>query len=242
MQTRLFAILGLAALTIAASTAAPAATRAETTTYVDGNLAGVSPNTGGTLLFSDDKAMFFRTGLSTVTVPYANISHAELGATKETAHDVPLYKPWKHFGGKTETQLLIVNFKNEAGEEKNMTLELAKGSANGVLSAIHSRTANNPAPEKAGEKTAVATAEPTPAAEPVKVASSETPRKLSKKEAKLEAQQEAQKEARLEAEKAAAAKSEKSAGWWGDDYWKTSRNADKWSTKAPTAASNNEQR
>ncbi len=61
----------------------------------------------------------------------------------------------KRFGGKTETQLLIVNFKNEAGEEKNMTLELAKGSANGVLSAIHSRTANNPAPEKASEKTAV---------------------------------------------------------------------------------------
>ena len=35
------------------------ASRAETTTYVEGNLAGVSPNTGGTLLFSDAKAMVF---------------------------------------------------------------------------------------------------------------------------------------------------------------------------------------
>jgi hypothetical protein len=240
MQTRLFAIFGIAALTIAASTAEPAATRAETTTYVDGNLAGVSPNTGGTLMFSDDKAMFFRTGLSTVTVPYANISHAELGATKETSHDVPLYKVWslhKRFGGKTETQLLIVNFKNDAGEEKNMTLEVSKGSANSVLAAIHSRTANNPVTEKASEKAAVASAEPAPASEPVKVATNETPKKLSKKEAKLEAE----KEARLEAEKAASAKSEKPAGWWGDDFWKTSRNADKWSTKAPNS-SNNEQR
>src|ERR1051325_3892496 len=30
---------------------------AETTTYIDGNLAGISPKTGGTLLLSDDNAM-----------------------------------------------------------------------------------------------------------------------------------------------------------------------------------------
>src|ERR1700723_2675252 len=52
---------------------ASAASRAETTTYVDGNLAGVSPNTGGTLLFSDDKTLVFRTGLSTISVPYATV-------------------------------------------------------------------------------------------------------------------------------------------------------------------------
>src|SRR5271170_8479523 len=94
LSPRLFSTMAIAALAVAGSCTAFAAARAETTTYVDGNLTGVSPNTGGTLLFSDDKAMYFRTGLSTVAVPYSNINHAELGATKETSHDVPLYKVW----------------------------------------------------------------------------------------------------------------------------------------------------
>jgi hypothetical protein len=243
MQTRLYGILGIAALTVAASIAAPAATRAETTTYVDGNLAGVAPNTGGTLLFSDEKAMSFRTGLSTVSVPYANITHAELGATKENAHGAPVYKPWKRFGGKTETQLLIVNFKSDAGEEKTMTLEVARSAASGVLSTIHTRTANNPAQEKASEKAEVASAEPTQASsEPVKVASNEPTRKLSKKEAAKEAK-EAKLQAQRDAELAAAnARSENPAGWWGDNFWKTTRNSEKWNAKAPASSPNNEQR
>ena len=118
--------------------------RAETTTYVDGNLTGVAPNTGGTLLFSDDKAVYFRTGLETIPVPYASISKAELGATKVHSHDVPLYKVWalhKRFSGKTETQLLTLEFKTEEGEEKTMTLELAHSVAPNVLSTIQSHSA-----------------------------------------------------------------------------------------------------
>src|SRR5580658_10442469 len=112
---RILSTLAIAALTLAAVNAggAPAPTRAETSTYVDGNVTGVSPNTGGTLMLSDAKTMYFRTGLSNVPVPYANITHVELGAIKETSHDVPAYKVWKHFGPKTQTQLLIVNFKND---------------------------------------------------------------------------------------------------------------------------------
>ena len=34
-----------------------ATSRAETTTYVDGNLTSVSPNTGSTLLFSDENSL-----------------------------------------------------------------------------------------------------------------------------------------------------------------------------------------
>src|SRR5258707_8715749 len=121
----------LTLLAVLTSASALAASRSESTTYVDGNLTGVSPNTGGTLLFSDDKAMYFRTGLSNVPVPYAGISKVELGAVKETSHDVPLYKVWalhKRFSGgnKTETRLVIVDFKNEEGEDKSMTLELAR--------------------------------------------------------------------------------------------------------------------
>lgn len=238
---RLFSIMAIAALTVASS-AAFAASRAETTTYVDGNLTGVSPNTGGTLLFSDDKAMYFRTGLSTVAVPYTSITHAELGAATETSHDVPFYKVWqlnKRFSGKTQTQLLIVNFKNDAGEDKNMTLELAKASASGVLSLIQSRTATDPAPGK----TLVASAAPATASlEPAKVAQNETPASQAEPapQSNADAKPAAQKDAKKDADKTAA-KPEKLAGsWWGDDFWKTSRNADKWSTKAPGSTGNDQ--
>src|SRR5580698_9127145 len=107
-------IPSFAAWTVLACATAFAASRAETTTYVDGNLTGVSANTGGTLLFSDDKAMVFRTGLATVTVPYATVTKAELGATRTNSHDVPLYKVWARHK-KTETQFLTVEFKNEEG-------------------------------------------------------------------------------------------------------------------------------
>ena len=231
----LFAIIAIGALTIACPSAF-AADRAETTTYVDGNLTGVSPNTGGTLMFSDDKAMYFRTGLSTVAVPYTSISHSELGATKETSHDVPLYKVWARRGGKTQTQLLIVNFKNDAGEDKNMTLELAKTSAPGVLSLIQSRTAT----DAASAKTLVASA--APSQEPAKVSANEPPAPESKAEARREAKAEA-KEAKADAKKdnTFASKPDSPGNWWGDDYWKTKRNVDKWNTKVPST-SGNEQR
>jgi hypothetical protein len=234
---RLFSTLAIAALTVASSTAF-AAERAETTTYVDGNLNGVSPNTGGTLMFSDDNAMYFRTGLSTVSVPYASISHAELGATKETSHDVPLYKVWqlhKLFGGKTQTQLLIVNFKNDAGEEKSMTLELAKTSAPGVLSLIQSRSAVDAAPGK----TLVASASPSP--EPAKLAAIEPPAPPA--EPTAEPKKESKKEAKAEAKKDntfASKPDNPGASWWGDDFWKTKRNVDKWNTKTPATPGNDQ--
>lgn len=243
----LLSTIGIAALTLSAVNAAPPETRAETTTYVDGNLAGVSPNTGGTLLFSEEKTMYLRTGLSTVTVPYANISHVELGATKETSHDVPLYKVWalhKRFSGKTETQLLVVEFKSDEGESKNMTLELAKGSASGVLSLIQSRTAGN----AAAEKTLVAAAEPSSKSpEGEKATSSEpssspdTAAEIQEAVSKSDSSVAAKKDSKNDTAKTFAPRPDKPVqSWWGDDYWRTARNADKWSAKAPTSPANNE--
>src|ERR1700691_4850325 len=102
-------IPSFAAWTILACATAFAASRAETSTYVDGNLTGVSPNTGGTLLFSDDKTLVFRTGLTTISVPYAAVTRSELGATRETSHGAPLYKVWARHK-KTETQFLTLEF------------------------------------------------------------------------------------------------------------------------------------
>ena len=160
------------------------APRPENSTYVDGNVAALKPNTGGTLVFSDDTAITFRTGLAEVAIPYKGISKAEAGATKQHARsDAPLYKVWalpQHFRH-TETQLLTVLFKNDKGEDQTMTLELSKEGAGNVLAAIEGHT-------EAGA-----------------------------------------------AAQAAAAKS-KADDWWGDRYWKTTRNTDKWNNNGSVSS------
>ncbi|GEM_PF-1165038 len=186
----------LISLAVLSAVAVFAASRSETTTYVDGNLTGVAPNTGGTLTLNEEKAMYFHTGLSNIAVPYEGISKVELGAVKETSHDVPLYKVWalhKRFSGgnKTETQLVIVGFKNEEGEEKSMTLELEQSSAKSLVATLEERT---------GKTFASASKKTVP--------------------------------------NQAKGDSKPADGWWGDDYWKTTRNADKWNK---SASNNNQQ-
>lgn len=137
-------ILAIPVLTAAA---ALAASHAETTTYVDGNLKGVTPNSGATLTISDDQQLTLRTGLENVSIPYGKISHAELGAVKENPQPKPLLKFWER-RSKPETQLLIVNFKGEAGDDKTMTLELAKPAAENVFSTIEAHTGAGVAPKQ----------------------------------------------------------------------------------------------
>jgi hypothetical protein len=159
------------ALSLFACVAAFGASRSTAAIYVDGNITGVSPNTAGTLMLTDGTSMYLKTGTATVPVPYTGISKTGLGVTKAHSHMVPMYKVWslqKRFSETTQTQLLTVEFKNAGGEDKTMTLELARPAAKSVLSTIQTRTA---APTQA------------------KAASNE---------------------------------------WWGDEYWKTTRNAGKW--------------
>jgi len=178
-------------LALACGGAALAATPAQTTTYVDGNIEGVSPKTGGILSFDDAKAMELRAGLTTVAVPYADLTHAELGAVQENPHGVPLYKFWARRRHKTETQLLIVNFKDEQGADKTMTLELAQPAAESVLGELESRTGKN-----FGAKTESASAKPAP-------------------------------EKKVDPMASSAAEKQETAPWWGDQVWKTERNAGK---------------
>lgn len=175
----------LTLIAVLVSAAALAGSREETATYVDGNVPSVAPKTGGTLVLSEEKTMVFRTGLDKVEVPYAGITNAELGAVEETTHNAPLYKVWalhKRFtgGNKTETQLLIVNFKTDSGEERSMTLELSPAAAGGVLSTLESRTGKTFRSERAA-----GAAKPAPQAK-------------------------------------------NADAWWGDEFWKTTRNAEKW--------------
>src|SRR5690242_20263452 len=85
------AIFALGVIAAGLSLAAP---RGETTTYVDGNIANLRPNTGGTLEFSDKDAMMFKSSVAEVAVPYMGIQKAELGAAQTHSSDEPLYKVW----------------------------------------------------------------------------------------------------------------------------------------------------
>jgi hypothetical protein len=198
----------LLAIPLLAAAAAFGAPQAETTTYVDGNLTGVSPNSGATLTYSGEKQMTLRTGLTNIDVPYENISHAELGAVKETSHGHKL------FGRRTttQTQLLIVNFKNGEGEDKTMTLELAQPAAASVLSSIQSHQAA-----------------------PQQVASSETPAPTPAPEQPV-----AKLKTRPKTATTTAAEPKSSTDWWGDTWWKTTRNSDKWNKPASTNAPDQE--
>lgn len=198
-------------LILATSCLAFAALPAQTTTYVDGNLTGVTPNSGGTLTFDDEKAMHLRTGLTQFAVPYEGVSHAELGAVKTTSHAVAFYKVWERHKPKTETQLLVVNFKNDQGEEKTMTLELARPAAQSILSDLQTRTGKNFGAAQPA-KTEVASTRTDAAA-----TSKTTPKKNDPM--------------------GVAVPDKNSDPWWGDGWWKTQRNQDKWSKPAGSASS-----
>lgn len=207
------------AIPVFAAAAAFAASHAETTTYVDGNLNGVSPNSGATLTVSDEKQMTLRTGLANVTVPYEKISHVELGAVKENSHDVPFYKIWARHKSKTGTQLLIVNFKNDEGEDKTMTLELAQPAAASVFETIQTHSARN---------VVAASSAPAPAPAPAAAPAAQA-------ETKADANSKSKTQAKADKPDIMRTGKE-STEWWGDDWWKTKRNADKWNKTTGTNA------
>lgn len=135
-------------------------------TYISGTISELSPNTGATLYMTNAKSMELRTPLQKVQVPYSQISKAELGSVKTNAPETDaLYKVWnlpKRFMT-SQTQEMTLAFTNENGQAQNMTIELPKKTAAGLLATIerHSGTVAN-------------------------------------------------------------------ANWWGDGYWKTTRNKDTW--------------
>ena len=143
-----------------------AASDSATVTYIDGNVAGLSPNSGATLYLNNPHSLELKTALHNVQIPYAQISKAELGSvTAHTPEPEPLYKVWALHKRlmKTETQQMKLAFTDGNGRDETMTLEMPKTSVDGVLGII----------ERYSPKVA-------------------------------------------------------STSWWGDGYWKTTRNRDTW--------------
>ncbi len=134
------------------------APRPESSTYVDGDVASLKPNTGGTLVFTDNSSMTFRTGTAEVAVPYASIQRAELGAIQTHKLELPRVGPLAMLNQihRTETQLLIVEFKSGLGEKQTMTLKLAKPAASTVMATIQEHTAKSVTARKPSTETAAA--------------------------------------------------------------------------------------
>jgi len=245
-----------------AATSAFAANRPETITYIDGNLAGIAPHAGGTLFFSDPSALTVRTGSHAIKVPYSSITKTDLGGTLSHSHDVPAYKVWdlpkRVFPRKTETKYLTVNFMNEAGEPRTMTLELAETSASKVLATIDSK--RSPAAD-----TAVASSitEKPVSADPEKRAATPAPTQTASTSAPASsvaassaaassvapttpAAPAPQKTATKgpgtsQADKTAYSKANSTdRDWWDNSLWKTARNADKWPQTGSVAAGGQE--
>ena len=81
--------------------------RPETSTYVDGNVAALKPNTGGTLVFSDSKASPVSHRISRGLRTLRRDPQSGARRHKVHSHDAPAYKVWTRLH-KTETQLLTV--------------------------------------------------------------------------------------------------------------------------------------
>jgi hypothetical protein len=121
-----------------------AAADSATVTYIDGNVANLTPSTGATLYMNNPRTMELKTPLHKVQIPYAQISKAELGSVMvHTADPEPLYKVWalpKRLI-KSETQQMTLAFTDANGQAQNMTIEMSKVSADGVLATIERHSA-----------------------------------------------------------------------------------------------------
>ena len=135
--------LTLPTLTILAGGLLAAADSA-TVTYIDGNVAELSPNSGATLYLNNPQSMELKTPLHKVQIPYSQISKAELGSVMvHMADPEPLYKVWmlpKRLI-KSETQQMTLAFTDGNGQDQTMTIEMSRAAADGVLATIERHSA-----------------------------------------------------------------------------------------------------
>jgi hypothetical protein len=122
--------------------------------YSVGNLTGVEIGAEGFLTLNDSKAVF-RSGKSSVEIPYKHITNTELGAKITPPSDVPVYKFWELHkrlpGGRPVHQMLTIEFNAKDGAARTMTLEMEEAAAAQVIEqldygrGLRHRTRNNDA-------------------------------------------------------------------------------------------------
>jgi hypothetical protein len=117
-------------------------------TYLEGNLDGFATNASATLEFRDSKAMVLHVKGSDAVIPYGVVSKTSQRLVPVVTEKDPLYKVWS-----LHKRLLIPNplhavtvvYKDKAGAEKSVTLEMEKGAADRVQAQIKQATDRNSA-------------------------------------------------------------------------------------------------
>ena len=202
----------LTLLALVAGTAFAAANHEAT--YTVGNLDSIHVGTAGVVRV-DDAGITFRAGSSVVDIPHDRIASATLTPKDAVASRSHGLKVWERLGSK-KRQDLLVNFKDAAGKAQTMTLEVNESSAHDIHDTLAGRATS-------------------PSSSPLEATKHADAPKRKTKEPAVEKQQAKTKDAaqpQQPSEQAKAERSEPSKSWWGDDYWKTTRNRDSWATQS----------
>ncbi len=107
-------------------------------TYTVGNLDSFHAGTAG-FVRVDDAGIMFRNEDAVVDIPYARITSTTLTPKDALAPNPPGYKVWDRMGSKKH-QNLIVNFKDAAGKDQTMTLEVRESTAHEIHDTLVVRT------------------------------------------------------------------------------------------------------
>lgn len=121
----------LITLLLAAGTAL-AADNVKPVTYLEGNLEGFATNASAKLEFRDSRAMALHAKGSDAVIPYAAVSKTSERIVPVVTEKDPLYKVWslhKRLLIPTPLHAVTVVYKDKAGVEKSVTLEMEKAAA-----------------------------------------------------------------------------------------------------------------
>ena len=124
---------------ILASGVALAADNIKPVTYLEGNLEGFAANASGTLEFRDSKVMVLHSKGVDAVIPYNVVSKTSQKVVPVVTEKDPLYKVWslhKRLLPPTPLHAVMVVYKDKAGTEKPITVEMQKVAADRVQAQV----------------------------------------------------------------------------------------------------------
>ena len=209
----------IAAAVVSLAPAATWAGTANTVEFVGGNVRSIPANTTGSLDASGSSELSFHYGKSVLRVPYQSIVHTEV--TEPTGMHL-----WKVPVPKLGKGARFLNISYKDGDSTRMlTFKAPAGTVSGLASTIEqhrnpkaelSAKASKPEPKAAAKENASK-----------EKAHKEVASKASKSDKKSKKSEEIAKAEKPAPEKKADLKTD-TEDWWGDSYWRTTRNKSKW--------------
>jgi hypothetical protein len=120
---------------IFATGVALAADNTKPITYLEGNLEGFHTNDSGSLEFRDSKVMVLHAKETEAVIPYGSVTTTSRKVIPVVTEKDPLYQVWnlhKRLLIPTPLHSVSVVYKDKAGAEKSVTLEMEKAAADRV--------------------------------------------------------------------------------------------------------------